>query len=150
MTITMGNLATFFGVSEKTINNWFNEGRFLSEQENGTMKKVECKIPNKKIKFHLDTWFYAPSGVRYQVKEVIQAFLSDQQEWKDSKQENTVSEQEQIQLYLEHFKKKYNGGDFNDVFGNRDWDSMTGEEETDAAMWSFFLHRISDEENTRD
>ncbi|MCU7667649.1 transposase family protein [Bacillus thuringiensis] len=147
MTVTMGNLATFFGVSETTINNWIHEGRFLWGQENGTMKKVECKTPNEKIKLHLNTWFDAPSGVRYQVKEVVQAFLADKQEWETSKQENTVSEQEQIQLYLDHFKKKYNGKDFNAAFGNRDWDSMTGEEETDAAIWSFFLQRVSGDES---
>ncbi|GAB6439324.1 hypothetical protein bcgnr5369_00180 [Bacillus cereus] len=150
MTITTGNLATFFGVSEKTINNWFNEGRFLCEQENGIMVKVGRNTPNEKIEIHLDTWFDSPLGARYQVKEAVQAFLADQQEWEASKQKNTVSEQEQIQLYLNHFQKKYNGKDFNSVFGNRDWDSMTGEEETDAAMWSFFLQRISEEKNTRD
>lgn len=150
MTITMGNLATFFGVNVTTINNWMNEGRFLWEQENGSMVKVERNIPNEKTEIHLDTWFDSPSGARYQVKEVVQAFQVDQQEWESSKQDNTVSEQEQIQLYLNHFQKKYNVKDFNAVFGNRDWDSMTSEEETDAAMWSFFLQRISEEENTRD
>ncbi|PGP14472.1 hypothetical protein COA01_29340 [Bacillus cereus] len=145
-----GKLAEFFGVSVTTINNWIGEGRFLWEQENGRMVKVVRKTPKEKIKIHPDTWFDAPSGVRYQVKEVAEAFQADQHEWESSKQENTVSEQEQIQLYLDHFKKKYNGEDFNAVFGNKNWDSMTSEEETDAAMWSFFLQRISDEENTRD
>jgi|GEM_PF-946858 len=145
-----GQLATFFGVSTTTINNWINEGRFLQELENGQMVKVARKATNEKIKIHPDTWFDAPSGVRYQIKELVKAYEEDKKEWEASKQANTVSEQEQIQSYLEYFKNKYNGKDFYTVFGNRDWNNMTAEEETDAAMWSFFLERISSGEDTRD
>lgn len=145
-----GQLATFFSVSTTTINNWINEGRFLKEGEDGSMDKVIRKAVNEKLRIHPDTWYDAPSGVRYQVKEAVEAYKDDVMHWEKSKETSTVSEKEQIQSYLNHFKNKYNGKDFNSIFGDRDWNNLTAEEETDAAMWSFFLQRISNGEDTRD
>jgi ParB-like chromosome segregation protein Spo0J len=145
-----GQLATFFGVSTTTINNWITEGRFLRELEDGSIDKVRRSTPNEKLKIHPDFWYDAPSGVRYQVKEAVEAYQDDLKEWEGTKQSHTVTEQEQIQSYLKHFMKKYDGQDFQTVFGNRDWDTLTSEEETDAAMWTFFLQRITDEEDARD
>ncbi|MFS0862180.1 hypothetical protein [Fredinandcohnia sp. 179-A 10B2 NHS] len=143
-----GQLAAFFSVSTTTINNWINEGRFLRELDDGSMIKVERKALNEKIKVHPEFWFDAPSGVRYQVKEAVAAYEEDLEEWEKSKQENTVNEQKQISAYIEHFKNKYDGKDFNTVFGDRDWDNLTAEEETDAAMWSFFIQRLTNGEDT--
>jgi hypothetical protein len=140
-----GQLATFFSVSTTTINNWINEGRFLRKFEDGSMDKVKRNTPNEKLKIHPDFWYDAPSGVRYQVKEAVEAYENDLNEWEESKKSSTVSEQEQIQSYLVHFRKKYDGKDFITVFGNRDWNTLKSQEELDAAMWSFFLQRISSE-----
>ncbi|RLQ92283.1 MerR family transcriptional regulator [Falsibacillus albus] len=147
---TTGQLATYFGVSTTTINNWINEGRFLKKSEDGNLDQVKRKTTNEKIRIHPDFWYDAPSGVRYQVKEAVESYHDDIREWQESKQSNTVNEKEQILSYLDHFKKKYEGEDFNAVFGNKDWNHLTTEEETDAAMWSFFLQRIADEEDSRD
>lgn len=144
---TTGQLATFFGVSTTTINNWINEGRFLTELPSGNIEKIIRKTPHEKIKIHPETWYDAPSGTRYQVKEVVQAYEHDLAEWENTKKENTVSEEEQIRLYLKYFKEKYDGKDFQAAFGDRDWDTLTAQEESDAAMWSFFLQRIRNEDS---
>ncbi len=144
-----GQLANYFSVSTTTINNWINEGRFLLEND-GQYITVSRKSTNEKLKIHPDTWFDAPSGVRYQVKDVVKAFEEDATEWRDSKQIYMVSEEEQIYTYLNHFKDKYTGQDFQNVFGEKDWDNMTAEEETDAAMWSFFLQWIKNGKDTGD
>lgn len=146
---TTGQLANYFGVSITTINNWINEGRFLKELENGELNQLTRKSPHEKIKIEPNTWFDAPAGVRYQVKEVVEAYEIDQEEWNHTKQENTVSEAEQINLYLNHFKEKYGGRDFQTVFGDKDWDHLSAEEETDASMWSFFLQRIKSGKDSR-
>lgn len=143
---TTGDVATFFGVSTTTVNNWINEGRFLREFEDGRVTPIERKAVNAKIKIHPDIWYDAPSGVRYQIKELIEAYEVDKKEWEESKKFNTVEESRQISLYLEHFRNKYNG-DFNSIFGEKNWDEMTPEQETDAAMWSFFLQRVNDEKD---
>ncbi|RBP02917.1 hypothetical protein [Rossellomorea aquimaris] len=145
-----GQLATFFSVSTTTINNWINEGRFLRESEDGRMDTVKRKTTNEKLRIHPDFWYDAPSGVRYQVKEAVEAYQDDAGDWEESKRNHSVSEQKQVHSYLEHFRKKYDGQDFKSVFGNRNWNQLSAEEETDAAMWSFFLQRITDAEDTRD
>ncbi|WP_147534512.1 hypothetical protein [Bacillus marasmi] len=144
---TTGQLATYFGVSTTSINNWIHEGRFLIELPDGTMEKIVRKNSHEKVKIHPETWYDAPSGTRYQVKEVIQAYEYDVAEWEKSRSVNTVTEEEQIRLYLKHFKEKYNGEDFQAVFGDRDWDQLSAQEEADAAMWSFFLQRIRSEDS---
>lgn len=146
---TTGQLATFFGVSTTTINNWINEGRFLLELEDGRMVTIVRKTQNERLRIHPTAWFDAPAGVRYQIKDLVEAYEEDNKEWKESKKFNTVDENEQIRLYLEHFKNKYDG-DFNTIFGEKNWDELTPEQETDAAMWSFFLQRINDGKDARD
>jgi len=144
-----GQLANYFSVSTTTINNWINEGRFLYECD-GQFNTISRKTTNEKLKIHPDTWFDAPSGVRYQVKDVVTAFEEDVMEWNKPKQNSFVSEEEQIYSYLNHFKDKYMGQDFQTVFGEKDWDNLTDEEETDAAMWYFFLKRIKRDKDPRD
>jgi len=146
---TTGQMAEFFSVSITTVNNWISEGRFHIEQEHGKLVQVTRKSTNEKLRIHPNTWFDAPSGVRYQVKDVIEAYIEDKREWEASKNGNTVAtEEEQVKLFVEHFQNKYDGQDYEEVFGNRNWDELTAEEETDAAMWSFFLQRITDEKGT--
>ena len=50
---TTGELATYFGVSTNTINNWINkEGRFLKYNANGQMEVVKREVPNEKVRIH--------------------------------------------------------------------------------------------------
>lgn len=148
---TTGELATYFGVSTNTINNWINkEGRFLKYNANGQMEVVKRDVPNEKLRIHPEYWFDSPSGMRYQVKELVETYELDKAEWDASKEQNMKSEEEQIVAFLEHFKKKYKGQDFNAVFGKKNWNQLNSEEETDAAMWSFFLQRLKDDKNSWD
>ncbi|GEB32538.1 MULTISPECIES: helix-turn-helix domain-containing protein [Brevibacillus] len=127
-----GELATFFGVSQTTINKWIAAGHF-----NGILRAGE----NKHVKVPEDTWYHNPaSGVRFQVKDAVESWKREQEEW-DSREK--VSESELYQRYVDHFEHKY-GGKFADTLGKKEWNQLSDEEDTDKSMWAFFLERTRD------
>lgn len=145
-----GQLAKFLYVSITTINNWVKEGKFLIEHEDGRVISVERSNTNAKLRFHPNTLFDAPTGVRLKLKDIAEAslFLSYLYNMLQS-EFSVVTEEEHIRLYNEHFINKYKGT-FEEVFGNKKWDELTPEEDTDKSMWSFFLNRAKNEENNWD
>ncbi|PEJ60751.1 hypothetical protein CN692_01275 [Bacillus sp. AFS002410] len=142
-----GQIAKFLYVSITTINNWVKEGKFFIEQAAGQVINVERSNINEKLRFHPNTLFEAPTGVRLKLKDIAEAYYADKKEHEILEREFSVNtEEEQIRLYNDYFINKYHGT-FEEVFGHKKWDELTPEEDTDKSMWSFFLNRAKNEEN---
>ncbi|WP_209369636.1 helix-turn-helix domain-containing protein [Priestia megaterium] len=136
---TTTNLADYFEVSVTTINTWINDGRF-----EGVTRQA-----HQRIRISGDTYFNAPTGARYQVKDVVEAYEEDQREWEQAKNDTIATQDQQVTAFVKFFEDKY-GDTYENTLGKKEWGDLTADEESDASMWTFFLERIHIDEDSRD
>lgn len=129
---TTGQLATYFGVSITTINNWIKEGRFVG---------VERSEKNAQARISSNTYWRAKNGVLHAVSEII----SDWEEENNSLGDNQSDTNEvaflinQMALY-----EKKHGGDFEHTLGSKSKDELNSEESTDLASWKYLRKRFEE------
>ena len=124
-TYTTGQLATFFGVSVTSINNWINEGRFIN---------LPPKLKNKQARILENVMWKSPMGELIPVFEVVQMY-------NEGVRDNGSREQELIDIResISFFEDKY-GGSYELTL--KDKVGKTEEELRDEAEWKYLSRRL--------
>ena len=126
-TYTTGQLAIYFGVSITTINNWIKDGRFVG---------VERTERNSQARISADTLWKSRLGKLYTVAQIVKEWEEEALEIDNQYEDDEVSFLvNQMALY----EAKY-GGDYEATLGIKE--SLSSEEETDAATWSYFRRKF--------
>jgi hypothetical protein len=126
-----GQLATYFGVSITTINNWIKEGRFI-----GFKREEE----NKQAKIKGTTLWKARTGKAYPVQEIVDEWRKENNETEQLEPEEKVFLINQVAA----FEIKYKGS-FDQTLGRKTLSEMSAQEESDSSVWRYFQKRLRDD-----
>lgn len=136
-TYTTGQLATYFGVSITTINNWIKERRFVG---------VERSEKNAQARISANTYWRAKNGMLHAVSDII----NDWEEENNSLGDNQSDTNEVAFLInqMALYEKNY-GGDFEHTLGSKSKDEMKSQEATDVATWKYLRKRFEELNDNR-
>jgi hypothetical protein len=129
-TYTTGQLATYFGVSITTINNWVKEGRFQG---------VERVASNKQVRISENTLWKSRSGKLIPVSLIVKDHELEQAE-----QGENLSDSDEVSFLINQmalYEDKY-GGNFEVTLGSKR--ELTPEEQTDLSVWKYFMKRYNE------
>ncbi|UOF91495.1 helix-turn-helix domain-containing protein [Fodinisporobacter ferrooxydans] len=130
---TTGDLATFFGVSVQTINNWINQGRIQPVEKSGRFKQV--RISEHAI-------YTSSRGERMTIKDVVAMY-------EEEKKKHVIREATPMEAYKElvdsilFFETKY-GGEYYKTLGVKS--DLSTEEARDAQEWRYLLRKVARED----
>lgn len=123
---TTGQIATFFGVSVTTVNNWIKNGRFIGVERGDRYKQA-------RISEHA-RWI-STSGEWMTVAEVIAMYEKQHRQTPDTNE----GEVENLRNEIAFFEKKYQGSYEATLLVK---ENKTVEEERDADEWDYLLRQL--------
>ncbi len=134
---TTGQLATYFGVSITTINNWIKEGRFVG---------VARSEKNAQARIKANTYWRAKNNSLHLVSDIINEWEEENNAFGDNQSDyNEVAFLiNQMALY-----EAKHGGDFEHTLGLKSKDEMRSEEATDLATWKYLRKRFEELNDNR-
>lgn len=125
--LSIPELAKYFGVSISTINLWINEGRFIGFEKSEKYEK--CRVKENAL------WKNS-NGEFISVKEVVAMW------YRQYNKDNKLTQDEEIDILVEEltfFEKKYGGNYENTLMLKKD---KTNSEEKDSAEWRFIMRKL--------
>lgn len=128
---TTGELSKYFGVSITTINNWVNEGRFVS---------VERRKQHEQLKVRDDVKWKARNGETFLVSDIVLEWEGEQKAVGLNLYDYDEKAFLQNQIIL--YEKKYLGS-YESTLGHKE--NWTAEEQTDATSWNYFRKKLGHE-----
>ena len=129
---TTGQLATYFGVSITTINNWIKDGRFIG---------VERVEKNAQVRISANTYWRSKNDELHVVSDIIT-------DWEEENKspEMTLTDTNEISFLVSQlalFEAKH-GGNFEQTLGLKSIKKLESEEETDLETWKYFRKRLNE------
>ncbi|MFD1673512.1 hypothetical protein [Alicyclobacillus fodiniaquatilis] len=132
MVFTTGQVARAFGVSIPAVRKWIQTGRIsLSYQEER----------NKRVVIPADAVWKTQDGRTLRVGDVVRNAE------RRCRSENRVTQAEELEnarQQLMHFEQLYRGK-YEKIFGNRHEETLTPDEQRDAAEWRFLLSALEED-----